>query len=58
MEFSIKGLNVGIFTLGSTGSGKSYTMEGNQLDPGIIQHFVQGLFPAISQKMSEVRFYP
>jgi len=54
LESVMQGINFGIFVIGSTGSGKSYTLEGTNVDPGLIHHFVEGLFKAISNKQNQV----
>jgi len=48
----LQGYNVGIFGFGATGSGKTYTFEGSQTDQGVVSFFVEGLFGAISDKIT------
>ena len=47
---SIEGYNVCIFAYGQTSSGKTYTMKGNQQDPGIIPRSLAELYNAIERQ--------
>lgn len=40
----LSGLNTTIFAYGSTGSGKTYTIQGNKENPGIVSHIVSDLY--------------
>ena len=43
----VAGSDLMIFAYGATSSGKSHTMMGNNLDPGIIERFITGIFDEI-----------
>lgn len=46
----LEGVNVAIMSLGTTGSGKSYSIEGDGADPGIISYFVKSIFESLDEK--------
>lgn len=50
----IDGYNVCLFAYGHTGSGKTYTMEGPQSDPGINQRAIMQLFEAAGSVNGDV----
>ena len=57
---TIRGYNTTIFAYGSTGSGKSYTMTGNNAAPGIIPRAVSEIFSIIETtavQENDVYFY-
>lgn len=43
-----EGFNATVLAYGTTGSGKTYTMQGSQEDPGVIQRSVRQLFDTLS----------
>lgn len=43
----VEGVNVAVFCLGTTGSGKSYCLEGDGGDPGLVNYFVSALFETL-----------
>lgn len=48
----LSGKNSLLFTYGVTGSGKTYTMLGNQYEYGLLQVSLDTLFNSISQKQA------
>ncbi|WVW83167.1 hypothetical protein I302_105185 [Kwoniella bestiolae CBS 10118] len=52
IEQALSGQNTTIFTYGVTGSGKTHTMQGSALDPGIIPRTVQAIFQSRSEMRS------
>lgn len=50
MGVSLQGLNVGIISVGASGTGKTSTFEGSQSEQGIVNFFVDGLFTGIADK--------
>lgn len=54
IEKALQGYNLCIFTNGQTSSGKTFTMKGNESDPGIIPLTLQKLFSRISEGHSEL----
>ena len=50
---AVKGYNTTIFAYGTTGSGKSYTMTGNNAAPGIIPRAISDLFRSIENAAAE-----
>lgn len=46
----IKGLNISCFALGSTGSGKTLSMEGNMKEPGMMILFVASILELLNNK--------
>lgn len=60
VKATIRGYNTTIFALGCTGSGKTFTMTGNQANPGIVPRAVSDLFATIqatAEKERDVYFY-
>jgi len=60
VQATVRGYNTTIFAYGTTGSGKSYTMTGNKLAPGIIPRAIGDLFRHIENAAageSDVFFY-
>jgi len=54
----IKGFNACVFAYGTTGSGKTYTMTGDQDTPGIMYLIIDDIFKKIvlnSEKTYEIR---
>ena len=49
IESALNGFNSTIFVYGQTASGKTHTMLGSKLDPGIMRHAVDHIFDAIEQ---------
>lgn len=45
----IKGFNATVFAYGTTGSGKTYTMTGNETEPGIMYKIVEDMFNRIME---------
>ena len=43
LDVLLKGINMTIFTYGQTSTGKTFTMRGNETDPGIIPRIMQDL---------------
>ncbi|DBA03876.1 TPA: hypothetical protein N0F65_004566 [Lagenidium giganteum] len=52
---AMEGYNSSVFLYGQTGTGKTYTMQGNELEPGIIQLAVQDIFDHVDAH-SEMEF--
>lgn len=48
VEATINGLNCSVFAYGATGSGKTYTMLGSSICPGVIYHTSKDLFGKLS----------
>lgn len=46
----IDGINVNVFAYGSTGAGKSTTIEGNKKDKGVIMLYANTLFALLANK--------
>ncbi|CAG9332942.1 unnamed protein product [Blepharisma stoltei] len=46
----LEGVNVGIVSFGTTGSGKTFNLEGEGSDSGLIHYFVQSLFESLDEK--------
>lgn len=60
VQATVRGYNTTIFAYGTTGSGKSYTMTGNKIAPGIIPRAIGDLFRHIENAAageSDVFFY-
>lgn len=60
VKATVRGYNTTIFAYGSTGSGKSHTMMGNQASPGIIPRAISEIFSIIESATSrenDVFFY-
>ena len=49
IDSSVSGFNGTIFAYGQTSSGKTYTMMGNQHEPGIIPQIIQYIFEAVNK---------
>jgi hypothetical protein len=47
IESVVQGYNATIFAYGCTGSGKTHTMYGNKIDPGVIPRSLNLLFERI-----------
>ena len=43
-EGALNGLNSTVFAYGATGAGKTYTMLGNQANPGVMYHAMKELY--------------
>ncbi|KHJ77710.1 kinesin motor domain protein, partial [Oesophagostomum dentatum] len=52
----IDGYNVCLFAYGHTGSGKTYTMEGPETDPGINQRAIMQLFEAADGRNKDIDY--
>ena len=50
IESALDGVNGTIFAYGSTGSGKTYTMQGDAEDPGVIPRAVAALYDEIGRR--------
>ena len=50
LSASLEGLNVAILALGSTSSGKTYTIQGEGNNPGIINFFAKAVFEGLDEK--------
>ena len=50
MPYALEGVNVGVITFGSSGSGKSFTLEGSKTEQGVVVLFADALFNAIAEK--------
>ena len=46
----IEGVNIAILGFGTTGSGKTYNLEGDGADPGIVNYFVKSIFESLDEK--------
>ena len=46
----LEGVNTAIISLGTTGSGKSYSIEGDGADPGMISYFVKSIYESLDEK--------
>ena len=46
----LKGFNATIFAYGATGAGKTYTMMGNQKNPGVIPQTLDYLFDLVNAR--------
>lgn len=46
----LQGLNVSVFSFGSSGSGKSHTIEGTKRDPGLVLLYGDALFNLLENK--------
>lgn len=61
VKATVRGYNTTIFAYGSTGSGKSFTMTGNNTSPGIIPRAISEIFSIIettaAQQEQDVFFY-
>ena len=53
MPSVVQGFNLAIISIGSSGSGKSYTLGGSASDMGIIHYFVDGLFNSLNSRLDE-----
>lgn len=40
----MEGYNFSVFAYGATGAGKTYTMMGNEANPGIMKNSIEDLF--------------
>jgi len=45
-----EGVNVSVFSFGSTGSGKTHAMEGSKTDPGLVSLISDNLFNVLEEK--------
>ena len=52
----LNGYNATVFAYGPTGSGKTYTMLGNQENPGIMTHTMRDLFKLIHRRSEDTEF--
>lgn len=50
LRASLEGVNVAIMSFGTTGSGKTFNIEGEGSDSGLIHYFVQALFESLDEK--------
>lgn len=50
LKACIEGVNVAFLAFGTTGSGKTYSVEGDASDPGLINYFTQALYQALEEK--------
>ncbi len=48
----LEGRNCCVFAMGATGTGKTYTMQGTETEPGVIPRAAQLLFQALQQSRS------
>jgi hypothetical protein len=46
----LEGVNVGIFAFGTTGTGKTYNIEGEGTNAGLVHHFTHGVFQQLEDK--------
>jgi hypothetical protein len=46
----VEGINVSVFTYGSTGSGKTHTLEGHNGDEGLVSLISENLFNILEEK--------
>jgi hypothetical protein len=53
----LTGLNTTIFAYGATGSGKTYTIQGNRDDPGIVGHIISDLFSMKEENKAKLITY-
>ena len=56
----MEGYNSSVFAYGATGAGKTFTMIGNQKNPGLMYHTIVELFRKIkilkNQKKKKIKF--
>ena len=50
----ISGINICVFGFGATGSGKTYTIEGEENESGLVGHFTHELFVAMEDRKKEM----
>ena len=53
IQHYIQGVNISIVAIGSSESGKSYTLCGSGNDPGVVQFFIDGLFNTLDRKEND-----
>lgn len=46
----LEGVNISILAFGTSGSGKTYTIQGEHTTPGIINFFIQAMFEGLDEK--------
>mmetsp|Transcript_452 Transcript_452/g.550 ORF Transcript_452/g.550 Transcript_452/m.550 type:complete len:1047 (-) Transcript_452:2300-5440(-) len=46
----LEGVNVGILAFGTTGTGKTYNVEGEGTNAGLVHHFTHGIFQQLEDK--------
>ncbi|KAL4478261.1 hypothetical protein ABPG72_016573 [Tetrahymena utriculariae] len=52
VSYCLKGMNACIFAYGQTGAGKTYTMTGTQMNPGIQPRVLESLFKQLNESLS------
>ncbi|CAG9311298.1 unnamed protein product [Blepharisma stoltei] len=50
LKAALEGVNVAFLAFGTSGSGKTYSIEGDASDPGLINYFSQALYQALDDK--------
>jgi kinesin family protein 11 len=50
LKASLEGVNVAVLAFGTSASGKSYTIQGDNNEPGVIHYFVQAMFEGLETK--------
>ena len=50
MKAVMEGVNLSVFTYGSTGTGRSYTTQGRGADSGIVQMIGDNIFNLLDDK--------
>jgi len=50
LRASLEGVNISILAFGTSGSGKTYTIQGDHSSPGIINFFIQAIFEGLDEK--------